>query len=135
MGRAAWRRRKTVLLLAAAVLGGGIGALTYATHLLRRTELQTIDARFSIRGKQAAPPGVVLVGINPITFQELTNHQMHSEFPFPRRYDAEVIDHLRKAGARVIAMDMEFTHPTDEADDNALFEAVGRAHGRVVLAT
>ncbi len=135
MGRAAWRRRKTMMLVAAAVLAGGIGALAYATHLLRRTELQTIDARFSVRGRQKAPSDVVLVGIDPITFQELTNHHLHSEFPFPRRYDAEVIDHLRMAGAKVIAMDMEFTHPTDENDDDALFEAIGQAHGKVVLAT
>jgi adenylate cyclase len=135
MGRAAWRKRKALLLVAAAVLAAGIGVLAYATHLLRRTELQTIDARFSIRGKQAPPSGVVLVGIDPITFQELTNHGMKSEFPFPRRYDAEVIDHLRLAGAKVIAMDMEFTHQTDPNDDNALIEAIGRAHGKTVLAT
>jgi adenylate cyclase len=135
MGRAAWRRRKTAMLIVAAVLAGGVGVLAYATNLLRRSELQTIDARFSIRGTQSAPSGVVLVGIDPSTFQELTNHHMHSEFPFPRHYDAEVIDHLRVAGAKVIAMDMEFTHPTDEEDDDALFEAVGRAHGKVVLGT
>ena len=32
-------------------------------------------------------------------------------------------------------MDMEFTQQTDPADDNALIEAVGRTHGKVVLAT
>lgn len=135
MGRAAWRKRKALLLVAAAVLAAGIGVLAYATHLLRRTELQTIDARFSVRGKQPPPSNVVLVGIDPITFQELTNHGMKSEFPFPRRYDAEVIDHLRLAGAKVIAMDIEFTHQTDPSDDNALIEAIGRAHGKTVLAT
>src|ERR1700722_6504387 len=135
MGRAAWRKRTALLLVVAAVLAAGIGALAYATHLLRRTELQTIDARFSVRGKQAPPSDVVIVGIDPSTFQELTNRHMRSEFPFPRHYDAEVINHLRLAGAKVIAMDMEFTHPTDESDDDALFEAIGQAHGRGVLAT
>lgn len=77
----------------------------------------------------------MLVGIDPVTFQQLTAHGMHSEFPFPRRYDAEVIDHLRRAGAKVIAMDMEFTHQTDTSDDNALIEAVGRASGKIVLGT
>ncbi|HEV7936689.1 MAG TPA: adenylate/guanylate cyclase domain-containing protein [Solirubrobacteraceae bacterium] len=135
MGRAAWARRKALLLVVAAVLAAGIGMLAYAAHLLRRTELQTIDARFSVRGKQAPPSDMLLVGIDPDTFQELTNHGMKSEFPFPRRYDAEVIDHLRLAGAKVIAMDMEFTHQTDPNDDNALIEAIGRAHGKTVLAT
>jgi adenylate cyclase len=135
MGRAGWRRRKTALLIAVAVLAGGIGLLAYSIHLLRRTELQSIDARFSIRGGERLSPGIVLVEIDNATLQELEHKKLHSEFPFPRAYDARVIDHLRTAGARVIAVDLQFTQRTDEADDNALIEAVGRAHGKVVLAT
>jgi adenylate cyclase len=45
-----------------------------------------------------------------------------------------VIDRLRRAGAKTIAVDLEFTQQTDVADDNALIEAIGRAHGKVVLA-
>ena len=52
MGRARWGQRKTVLLIGVAVLAAGIGVGAYATHLLRRSELQTIDARFSIRGRR-----------------------------------------------------------------------------------
>ena len=47
-------RRKRILLLATALVAVGVGVATYATHLLRRTELQTIDARYSIRGHQRA---------------------------------------------------------------------------------
>ena len=133
MGRAAWRRR-TTLLIAVALLAAGVGVLAYATHLLGRTELQTIDARFSIRGSQRPPSDIVLVQIDNATFQELTNDHLPSEFPFPRRYDAEVIDRLRKDGAKTIAMDIEFAHPTDQRDDNALIEAIGRARGKTVLA-
>jgi adenylate cyclase len=121
-------------LLAVSILAGGIGVLGYATHLLRRSESQTIDARFSIRGAQRPPADVVLVQIDNETLQEMRTKHLHSEFPFPRRYDAEVIDHLREAGAKTIALDIEFSHPTDEADDLALFEAVGRARGKTVLA-
>jgi adenylate cyclase len=135
MGRAAWRKRKALLLVAAALLAAGIGVLTYATHLLRRTELQTIDARFSVRGKQAPPSGVVLVGIDNVTINEMRNHEIKTEFPFPRRYDAIVIERLLHAGAKVIAIDMEFASETDPADDNALIEAIERAHGKTVLAT
>lgn len=135
MGRAAWARRKTMLLLAAAALAGGIGVLTYATHLLRRTELQTIDARFSIRGKQAPPTGVVLVGIDASSLNAITANKANVSYPFPRKYDATVIEHLRRAGAKVIAMDIEFVHETDVADDNALIEAIANAQGKMVLAT
>jgi len=34
----------------------------------------------------------------------------------------------------VIAIDLEFSTPTDTTDDNALIEAIGRAHGKIVLA-
>ena len=135
MGRARWGQRKTALLIGVAVVAAGIGVGAYATHLLRRSELQTIDARFSIRGRQAPPSNVVLVGIESATFQELTSRNMSSEFPFPRRYDAKVIEHLRLAGAKVISMDIEFAHPTDPRDDGALAEAIEQAHGKTVLGT
>ena len=38
-----------------------------------------------------------------------------------------MIDNLRKAGARAIVLDLQFTHETDVADDLALVEAIGRA--------
>jgi len=130
------QRRKMLALLAVALLAGGIGVLAYGTHLLRRSELQTIDARFSIRGKQSQPSDVVLVGIDDHTLQELRNHQLPSQFPFPRRYYAQAIDHLRSAGAKAIVLDIEFTHPSsNEREDEALFEAVGRAHGKTALGT
>jgi adenylate cyclase len=134
MGGRRAQRRKALSLLSIAVLAAGIGLLAYGTHLLRRTELQTIDARFSIRGSRPAPRNIVLVQIDNATFQELTRLHLHSEFPFPRRYDAQVIDRLRRAGARTIALDLEFTHETDVSDDNALIESIARAHGKTVLA-
>ena len=134
MGRAAWRRRKTALLVTVAFLAAGLGVLAYATSVFQRTELQTIDARFSTRGSHQAPSNIVLVQIDPRTLQELAKHHLYSEFPFPRAYEARVIDHLREAGAKVIAMDIQFTQPTDRIDDQDLAEAVERAHGKVVLA-
>jgi len=127
-------QRKAAALLVVAALAGGLGVLAYATHLLRRSELQTIDARFSIRGARRAPGDVVLVLIDDATFAELTRQGLHSEFPFPRRYEARVIDNLRRAGAATIALDVDFAHETDERDDLALFEALGRARGHTVLA-
>jgi adenylate cyclase len=134
MGRPAWGRRRAALL-AVALLASGLGVLAYATHLLRRPEQQSIDVRFAIRGSQPhrlAP--IALVAVDDQTFSDFNNRQLHAQWPFPRRYHARVIDALRRAGAKVIAFDVQFTEPTDEADDNALIEAVGRA-GNVVLAT
>jgi len=134
MGRTRTERRKVLALITVALLAAGVGAISYAAHLLRPTELETVDARFSIRGAQRPPSNIVLVEIDNATFQELTSLHKRSEFPFPRRYDAAVIDHLRAAGAKAIALDIEFTHPTDPRDDYALADAIGRAHGKIVLA-
>lgn len=135
MGRAGWRRRKTALLIAVALVAAGAGVAAYATHLLRRTELQSIDARFSIRGRERAPANIVLVAVDNATLQQLQRERLHSEWPFPRRYDARVIDRIRAGGARAIAVDIQFTQRTDEADDVALAEAIARARGRIVLGT
>jgi adenylate cyclase len=124
------RRQRIVGLFAVALLATGIGVLAYATHLLRHTEQQAIDARYSIRGAQRPPSNIVLVQIDNATLQQLK----HTEFPFPRRYDANVIDHLRRAGAVAIALDLEFTQQTDVRDDDALIEALERSHGKTVLA-
>ncbi len=127
------RRQRARALVVVAVLAAGVGVLVYATNLLRRSELQTVDARYSIRGKQQVPSDVVLVPIDNATLQAFRNSK-RGQPPFPRRYDARVIDRLRRAGAKAIAIDLEFTQETDPADDNALIEAIGRAHGKVVLA-
>jgi adenylate cyclase len=115
-------------------LGVGIGAalLAFAAQagsVLRSQELSTVDIRFSLRGSQPPPDNIVVVGIDDATFSSL-----RTRWPFPRRLHAQVIDALRKAGAKVIAYDVQFTEPTDFADDNALIHSIKRARN-VVLAT
>ena len=99
MGGTRRQRRKTIALLSVAILAAGIGALCYATHVLRRSELQTIDARFSIRGAEKPASDIVFVAISPEAEQELAEHGLDARSPLPRKYDAEVIDRLRQAGA------------------------------------
>jgi CHASE2 domain-containing sensor protein/tRNA A-37 threonylcarbamoyl transferase component Bud32 len=135
MPQALWKRRRAVLLLAVALLAGGLGVLAHDAHLLRRLEQQTIDARFQIRGvERSRAAGLVLVNIDESTFNYLRDHHLHARWPFPRRYDARVIDELHRAGTKVIAVDVQFTEPSNRVDDNALIRAVGRAGG-VVLST
>ena len=136
MNAASRQRRKLAALLVVALVAGGVGVLAYATNLLRRSELQTIDARYSIRGSRTPPSNIVFVQISPAAEQELEAHHLDARSPLPRRYDAEVIDRLRRAGAKAIAVDIEFTHRAgNEEENDELIEAVGRARGKVVLAT
>ena len=62
MGRTHTERRKALALLMVAVLAVGVSLLGAATHLLRRSELQTINARFSVRGPERPPADIVFVG-------------------------------------------------------------------------
>jgi adenylate cyclase len=107
----------------------GFALVAYATDVFGGTERDTIDARFSIRGTEDPKPDVVVVAIDDVTFGEL-----NKRWPFPRSYHGQVVDRLTKAGAKVIAYDVQFTEPTSIKEDNALIDAVDRAHN-VVLAT
>lgn len=123
------------MLLAVGLLAAGLGILARDGHLLRRVEQQTIDTRFQIRGvERERTSGFVVVKIDDTTFNYFRDRHLPARWPFPRRYHARVIDELRRAGAKVIAFDVQFTESTDRLDDNALIESVGRA-GNAVLST
>jgi adenylate cyclase len=130
--RRSFRRLTRVLFVVNAVILTGLALAAYALDVLDGPELDTIDARFEIRGDLGAPRDVVLVEIDDVTFGELDR-----SWPFPRSLHATAIRQLRRAGARVIAYDIQFTEPTVPRQDNALIDAVDRATGTtaVVLAT
>ncbi len=123
------RRRREVAMLLIALVAAGIAVLAYGTHLMRALELQSVDARFSVRGTQERPRDIVVVGVDDRTFSELG-----VQWPFPRSLHAKVIDRLHRAGAKAIAVDIQFTEETNPRQDNALVESVARAGG-VVLST
>jgi adenylate cyclase len=124
------RRRRNRALVLLALLCAAIALPAYETSLFNRQELSTVDTRFAIRGTQAAPKDLAVVQVDATTFDQLGR-----QWPFPRRLHAQLIDRLRRDGARVIAYDVQFTEPTVASEDNALIRAVDRAHGRVVLST
>jgi adenylate cyclase len=130
--RRSFRRLTLVLFVVNAVILTGLALAAYALDVLDGPELDTIDARFEIRGDLGAPEDVVLVEIDDVTFGELDR-----SWPFSRSLHARAIRQLRRARARVIAYDIQFTEPTVPRQDNALIEAVDRATGTtaVVLAT
>ncbi|MDE3131106.1 MAG: CHASE2 domain-containing protein, partial [Acidobacteriota bacterium] len=140
MRRLRWRRRRRLLLALVGLIAAGLGILTHATGAFHRSELQTIDARYQVRG---ADPSLlrrfVVVGIDSPTLSYFQTARSvrdgyAANWPFPRRYHARVIDNLLRAGARHIAIDIQFSNPTDTRDDDALATAIARA-GHVVLAT
>lgn len=128
MRRLAGARRTALLIVA--VASAGLGLAAYATDLFNRTELDTVDARFSVRGEQPPPDDIVVVEIDDATFGDL-----QKRWPLPRSLHAELIDRLREAGVQSIVYDVQFTEPTKVEEDNALITAVARAGRPVVLAS
>src|SRR6476660_5158771 len=113
-----------------AIAAAALGTVAYATHLMRALELQSVDARFSVRGTQERPSDIVVVQVDDRTFSDLG-----VQWPFPRSLHARVIDRLRQAGAQTVAFDVQFTEPTVPREDNALIEAIGRMGGMVLSTT
>jgi len=104
---------------------------TWHTSFGNNLELQTIDARISLRGTQKPYSGVVIVAIDVKTLET----SRFGSFPFKRIYDAEMIDRLRKDGAKTIAYDLVFDSASDYPQyDLDLLNAAARAHGHIVLA-
>ncbi|HEU0317201.1 MAG TPA: adenylate/guanylate cyclase domain-containing protein, partial [Solirubrobacteraceae bacterium] len=80
-------------------------------------ELQSVDARFSIRGSEPAPKDVALVLVDDNTFNDLG-----IQWPFPRHLHAAIIDRLVAAHAKAIGYDVQFTEKTSE--DTLLLESI-----------
>jgi adenylate cyclase len=122
-------RLRLTLFLAAGIAAAGVMLGLYALDALKTLELRSVDTRFSVRGTQPQPKDLAVVAIDTATFNDLK-----VQWPFPRRFHAQVLDQLRKDGAKAVAFDVQFTEPTTRRDDNALIDAVGRAKN-IVLAT
>lgn len=128
VGRVGLRKR---LLVCVAIVAAGVGTLTYATDALRSLELSTVDARFSIRGPQPRPDNLAVVGIDAVTFQAL----LPRKWPYSHDIHAQVVDNLRRDGAKVIAFDIQFSEPRGtERQAVSLLDSIERA-GNVVLAS
>ncbi|HEY7961045.1 MAG TPA: adenylate/guanylate cyclase domain-containing protein [Solirubrobacteraceae bacterium] len=142
-------RRLRLTLLAIVALGAtALGVVAYETDLLRTLELSTVDARFSIRGRERAPTNVVVVEIDEETFNELG-----LQWPFARRVHARAIENIARDHPRAIAYDVQFTEASAcplspsghqprpgecaqaRADEAALIGALEAAHGRTVMVT
>jgi adenylate cyclase len=121
------RRR---LGVAAAALAAVLIALAVpASGVTDRLEGLAQDKRFAIRGAQPATD-VAVVAIDAEDITAL------NRWPIDRRWHARAIDALRRAKARAIAYDVQFTEPgPDEEADLALYDAVARAKGTVLSTT
>jgi len=105
----------------------GIAAL-YLSDSFAFIERPLASARFQLL--KSEPSGdIVVVAIDPKSLQDTRM----SVWPWPRSWHGNLIDKLRAAGARQIAMDVDFSARSSEAEDAVLSAALERAGGTVIL--
>lgn len=119
---------RALIVLVVIAVAAVVGLASMLSGVWAGLENGSLDVRFGLR-PASVPSDVVVVGVDDATFNYLK-----LQWPFPRRYQAQVIDRLRADGARVIVYDVQFTEPTNPRDDGLLYDAVARARN-VVLAT
>jgi PAS domain S-box-containing protein len=103
----------------------GISAL-YLSGSLLFIDRQLASARFQLVTSEPADD-VVVVAIDARSLQEMP------VWPWPRSWHADVITKLHQAGARQIAVDIDFSAASSKAEDDALEAALAHAGGNVIL--
>jgi CHASE2 domain-containing sensor protein/tRNA A-37 threonylcarbamoyl transferase component Bud32 len=110
-------RRRFAWLLLVVVLAAAVGISSFAGGAFNWLERSTVDARFSLRGRQHAQTSVTIVGIDNASLGALPR------YPFARSLHARVIERLHADGARLIVYDISFDRPTTPQADERLLDA------------
>ncbi len=127
--RGSTKRLRTLLFVGVGVILTGVCVVAYATEAFDGLELDSVDARFSVRGDQKPPDDIVMVLIDDATFQDLS-----LRWPFPRDVHAKALDRVMADGPEAVAYDVQFSEPSEsEAEDNALLNSLLDADGKAVL--
>ena len=135
-----WLHRHSAVLILSGVVAVSGG--------LTKTWLSRLELRFAgmvqeTRGVRPVPDRLTIVAIDDFSLQQAINADLSSDpllqslsqWPWPRRIHAVVLDRLIEAGATAVAFDLLFESPSShgEADDAAFAEALQRHHEQVVL--
>jgi adenylate cyclase len=96
--------------------------------LLETVELKTVDLRFRIRGPIPPNAPIVIINIDQDSFDEL-----QAPWPWRRTVHGELVRKLKKAGAKIIALDILFTEPKADPREDEAFAAALKEAGNVIL--
>lgn len=105
------------------LLGYSLGLFSWLNHL-------AYDLHFSLRGPRTPSGQVVLVYLDEVSANKLQRRQAS----WSRRDLAQAIEHLTAAGSEIIGLDMIFSAPAHNPDDDlVLADTIARSNN-VVLA-
>jgi CHASE2 domain-containing sensor protein/tRNA A-37 threonylcarbamoyl transferase component Bud32 len=126
--QAAIGRRRMRRWIAVAV--AALVVLRFAAEVvptMRRPDLVLLDFWQELRGARAASPQVVIVGVDEKSIARF------GPPAWPRREYVPLVDHLARAGAKVIGFDFTFGALEREAESNRLFAEAMKRAGNVVF--
>ena len=125
------------LSLKALILGLGVGLfgvlLSFTVLGFYLEETFGLAWLFQLRGPREPPGRVVVVAINQNAARVLGLGAEPRDWP--RGTHARLIDKLSAAGARVIAIDLNFKKPSSREHDERLADAMTRANNVVLVAS
>jgi adenylate cyclase len=109
-----WRKHSGSLAISVVVTAAALGVYYFVfigearspvSDFITRLELDSLDTRFRLRGREQPDPRIVIVDIDQ------RSQEVIGQWPFPRVYFAQVLDAIREDGARVAAFDITFSKP------------------------
>ncbi|MFO1031628.1 MAG: adenylate/guanylate cyclase domain-containing protein [Planctomycetota bacterium] len=117
------------------VVAASLAAAAFASTLLLdtagvvgRLELLTLDARHRLGiGRRAAASEIVIAWIDQESMEYMDRNGV--PFPWPREVYGQVLQHLRKAGARAVGFDVLFDQRGLAEDDRAFGQALAEGKG------
>jgi CHASE2 domain-containing sensor protein len=121
-------RRLAAAVVALAAIALALGLYLWNPGAVQRLELATLDARFSVRGSQAADPRLVLIAVDDRTLARTTGHRQLSRNQFARLLGLVHAEH-----PAVVALDVIFQGAATPRADGALLSAMRAARDRLVL--
>jgi diguanylate cyclase len=110
----------------ALVIALGVALLVGVVDFGKPAEIGLQAIRNSVRPLAASGNIVVIT-------KDDKSAKIFGGWPWPRRYDAALVDRLRAMGAKTILFDQLFADPTNPVDDQAFAAALDRAGGKVWL--
>lgn len=122
------RLRQRVLVVAASLLAVVLVCAGSTTRPWQALDAKVFDLFTAWSASRKAEVPVVILAIDEPSFA-----QLQTQWPFPRRLHAQVLERLRADGALAVGFDMVFAEPSNPIDDDALARAI-REGPPVVLA-
>lgn len=108
-------------LLGGAVWAGWLAEIHVAgrASLVDRLETVLLDLRIQIKGPRKAPDSVAIVAIDDASVEAV------GRYPVDRTYLTRLVNGIRDAGAKALAIDILLAGPSEEAVDARLAAALG----------